>query len=370
MVGAARIPFLDLAATYDRFRGEIDAAVLGVLTRGRYILGEEGEAFEREFAAFQGVPHAVGVASGTDALHLALVALGVGPGDRVATVPNVSAPTASAIVSAGAEPVFVDVTEDGGMDPAALRAALGRGLRAVVPVHLYGRPADIEAIVAIARERGLAVVEDAAQAHGSLVGGRSVGAWGDAGAFSFYPTKNLGAVGDAGLVATRDASLAARLRRLRNYGEESRYRNVEHGTNSRLDEIQAAVLRVKLRRLAAWNARRRELAALYGELLAGLPLVLPADHPGHVYHLYVVRTPRRDALRARLAAQGIGSDVHYATPLHLQPAFRELGYRAGDFPVAERLAREVLSLPLHPLLSDPEAREVARAVRGFFEGSA
>ena len=368
-----RVPFLDLAVQYRAIREEIDAAVLAVLARGRYVLGEEGEAFEREFAAFCGVPHAVGVSSGTSALHLALAALGVGPGDRVATVPNVSAPTASAIVSAGATPVFVDVTQDGAaMDPAALRAVLAKDaageVRAVVPVHLYGRPAEIEEIVGIARERGLAVVEDAAQAHGARAGGRGVGAWGDAGAFSFYPTKNLGAMGDAGLVVTGDAELAARLRRLRNYGEEARYRNVEHGTNSRLDEVQAAILRVGLRRLAAWNARRRELAALYGALLKDAPLVLPAGHPDHVYHLYVVRTPRRDALRAHLAARGIGSDVHYPTPLHLQPAFRDLGHRAGDFPVAERLAREVLSLPLHPFLPDDDARAVAGAVREFFQG--
>jgi dTDP-4-amino-4,6-dideoxygalactose transaminase len=366
------VPFLDLARRTADQRGAIDAAIGRVLARGRFVLGEEGAAFEREFAAFCGAAHGVGVGSGTSAIALALRALGVAPGEGVVTVPNVSAPTAMAIASLGAVPVFADVTDGGmAMDPDALRAVLDRHaaakrIRAVVPVHLYGRPAAIAEIAAVARERGLAVVEDCAQAHGATVGGRSVGTLGDAGALSFYPTKNLGALGDAGMVVTDDAEVAARLRWLRNYGEDARYRNAEFGENSRLDELQAAILRAGLPRLAEWNARRRTLAAMYRGLLRGTPLRLPDDEPGHVYHLYVVRTPERDRLRARLAAAGIGGDVHYPTPLHLQPAFAGLGYRAGDFPVAERLCREVLSLPLNPWLTDDDVREVARAVAASF----
>jgi dTDP-4-amino-4,6-dideoxygalactose transaminase len=366
------VPFLDLARRTADQRAEIDAAIGRVLTRGRYVLGEEGAAFEREFAAFAGAAHGIGVGSGTSAIGLALRALGVMTGDGVVTVPNVSAPTAMAIAAIGARPVFVDVTEGSqAMDPDALRVVLERDasakrIRAVVPVHLYGRPAAIGEIAAAAREHGLAVVGDAAQAHGATAGGRSVGTLSDAAAFSFYPTKNLGALGDAGMVVTDDAEVAARLKRLRNYGEEGRYRNVELGENSRLDEIQAAVLRVGLTRLAEGNARRRTLAAMYRGLLRKTPLVLPADEPGHVYHLYVVRTPDRDRLRAHLAAAGIGCDVHYPTPLHLQPAFASLGHRAGDFPVAERLCCEVLSLPLNPWLTDDDVREVAHAVAAFF----
>jgi dTDP-4-amino-4,6-dideoxygalactose transaminase len=360
---------MDLAAETRALGAELDEAVRRVVASGRYVLGPEVEAFEREFADYCGATHGVGVNSGTDALALALRAAGVGAGDVVATVPNVSAPTAAAIVMAGARPAFVDVEPRSlTMDPAALARLLDldAGVRAVVPVHLYGHPADMEAISRVARARDVVVVEDACQAHGASVAGRPVGTHADAACFSFYPTKNLGALGDGGMVVTSSDRIAHEVRMLRSYGEESKYVNVRHGVNSRLDEVQAAVLRVKLARLDAWCERRRAIAALYGGLLAGTGLVLPEEMPWarHVYHLYVVRGPERDGTLKRLAARGIGAAVHYPAPLHLQPAYRDLGYGPGDFPVAERACREVLSLPLYPTLDDERVRQVAEALGG------
>jgi dTDP-3-amino-3,4,6-trideoxy-alpha-D-glucose transaminase len=359
------IPFLDLAADYLELKAEIDTAVTRVLGSGRYILGSEVAAFETEFAAYCGVNHAVGVASGTDALLLALRALGIGPGDEVITVAHTAVATVSAIELSGATPVFVDVEAAAGtLDPALLPAAITGRTRAVVPVHLYGQPANLAAILAIAREQKIAVVEDCAQAHGATFHGRRVGSWGDLGAFSFYPTKNLGALGDGGAVVCNDSGLAERLQTLRQYGWRERYISEVAGYNSRLDELQAAVLRVKLRHLDERNATRRRLAALYNEHLAA-GLILPQEQPatGHVYHLYVVQSPQRERLQATLNEKGVGTAVHYPVPVHLQPAYRHLGYEPGSLPVTERLAQQVLSLPLYPQLTSGHVTMVCDLIR-------
>jgi dTDP-3-amino-3,4,6-trideoxy-alpha-D-glucose transaminase len=363
---------VDLKKQYASIKDEIDAAVTQVLEGGWYILGEQVSAFEREFAAFCSVDHAVGVGSGTAALHLALAACGVGPGDEVITVPHTAVATVVAVELTGARPVLVDVDPRRyTLDPERLEAAVTPRTRAVVPVHLYGCPADLGPIVEIARQHDLFVVEDCAQAHGAAYRGRRVGSWGDVAAFSFYPTKNLGACGDGGMVVSTSAELAERVRLLRQYGWRERYVSSAvggaKGLNSRLDELQAAILRVKLRHLGEWNERRRRLARLYNERLAGGGVTLPCEPENavHVYHLYVVRHPRRDALRAFLRERGIGSLIHYPVPVHLQPAYGDLGYDAGAFPVAEAAAREVLSLPLYPELGEEEAVAVADGVAAF-----
>ncbi len=363
-----RVPPLDLKRQYASIKGEIDAAVSRVLEGGWYILGEEVAAFEREFAAYCGVAHAVGVGSGTDALHLALAACGVGAGDEVITVPHTAVATVTAIELAGARPVLVDIDPARyTLDPELLEAAITPRTRAVIPVHLYGCPADLDPIMEVARAHGLTVVEDCAQAHGAEYSGRRVGSWGHIAAFSFYPTKNLGACGDGGLVATNDPELAERARLLRQYGWQERYVSSLKGLNSRLDELQAAILRVKLRHLDAWNERRRVLAGLYNERLMGGGVVVPREPESarHVYHLYVVRHPRRDALRAFLRQRGIGSSIHYPVPVHLQPAYYDLARGAGSLPAAEAAAREVLSLPLYPELDGQELETVADAVLAF-----
>jgi dTDP-4-amino-4,6-dideoxygalactose transaminase len=365
------VPFLDLTRGYHRIRDEILLAVERTLESGWYVLGREVAAFEREFADYCGTRHAVGVGSGTDALHLALRACGVKPGDGVVTAPNTAVPTVSAIVAAQACPVFVDIDPHTmTLDPAALRKRLQAGgagprITAVIPVHLYGGPADMDGIPEVAREHGLKVIEDAAQAHGTEYRGRRAGSLGEAGCFSFYPTKNLGACGDAGMVVTNDADVAERLRMLRNYGEEAKYRSRMDGFNSRLDELHAAMLRVKLRHLDGWLAERRRWALLYAELLADAAVTLPSEPAlgRHAYHLYVVRASDRDALRHHLQRRGIGTIVHYPTPVHRQPAYEALGYGDGSFPEAERACAEVLSLPLYPELTEAEVRCIAEAVR-------
>ena len=372
---AMEVPFLDLARQHQRLRAEVGAAVTGTLDSGWYVLGNEVAAFEREFSAYCGAQHAVGVASGTDALHLALRACGVRAGDHVITVPNTAVPTICAIVAAGALPVFVDVDpRTFTLDPKKLRACLAAQpapcpVRAVVPVHLYGHPADMQAIMSISAEYDVKVIEDAAQAHGAEYGGRRIGCLADATCWSFYPTKNLGAYGDAGMVTTADARVADQVRMLRNYGEETKYQNRLQGVNSRLDEIQAAALRVKLRHLDEWVVARRRLAALYNELLAEAPVVLPIEvgPARHCYHLYVIRSPRRDALRRHLRERGVGTSVHYPVPVHRQPAYRHLEYAEGDFPCAEWACRQVLSLPLYPELREEELRHVSSAISEFRE---
>jgi dTDP-4-amino-4,6-dideoxygalactose transaminase len=368
-----RVPFLDLSRQYRQIRAEIDRAVFRALESGWYILGDEVVSFEHEFAAVCGVRHAVGVGSGTEALHLALRACGVQQGDAVITAPNTSVATVCAIVAANARPVFVDIDpKTFALDPERLEAHL-RGqpprslAKAIIPVHLYGHPADMGPIMALAREYGLKVIEDAAQAHGTRYGGRQAGCLGDAGCFSFYPTKNLGASGDAGMVVTDDDEVAARVRMLRNYGEETKYRNRIRGFNSRLDELQAAVLRAKLNHLAGWIDARRGHARLYGDLLDPTALTLPVEVPPaeHSFHLYVVRSSNRDGLRCHLERNGIGTSIHYPTPIHDQQAYRDLGYAMGDFPQAEQASRQILSLPLYPELTEEEVRRVCSVICEF-----
>lgn len=362
------IPQSNPKAAYESYRAEIDAAIRRVLDSGWYILGSEVEAFERGLAEYCGVPHAIGVGSGTEALHLALKALDIQCGDEVITVSHTAVATVSAIEMAGARPVLVDVhPQSYTLDPAALESALTARTRAIIPVHLYGQAADLAPILEIARRRGIRVIEDCAQAHGALYQGRRTGSWGDLGCFSFYPTKNLGAIGDGGMIVTQDPELAERVRLLRQYGWRERYQSSIPGWNSRLDELQAAILRIKLAHLDEDNARRRRWAALYGELLHAGPVALPAELPygRHVYHLYVVRSRRRDELKRFLAGRGIQTAIHYPVPIHLQPAYRNLGYPPGSLPVTEQLAQEILSLPMYPELTQGEIEAVAEGIRAF-----
>jgi dTDP-4-amino-4,6-dideoxygalactose transaminase len=366
------IPLVDLKAAYRRLQAELDAAVARVLAGGWYILGPEVAAFEAEFAAWLGVDHAVGVASGTDAVLLALRALGVGPGDEVITVAHTAVATVAAIELAGATPRLVDIDPATyTLDPARLAAAITPRTRAIVPVHLYGAPADMDAVLAVARAHGLLVVEDCAQAHGARYRGRMVGTLGDAAAFSFYPTKNLGALGDGGAVATHRPEVAEQLRLLRQYGWRERYVSDVAGHNSRLDELQATILRVRLRHLDAENETRRRLAARYDAALTGLSIARPTARPGDcpVYHLYVIRTAERDALAAHLREKGIGTGVHYPVPVHRQPAYAHLGYGPGSLPATEAAAAEVLSLPMYPDLAEEAVDGVAVAIRQFYETS-
>ena len=357
------IPFLDLTRQHAALHDDLLAAADRVLRSARFILGPDDEALERVLAALAGVRHAVGVASGTDALRLALAALGVGPGDEVLTPAFSFVASASTIVMAGATPVFVDIDPATyALDVEAAAHAITRRTRAIVAVHLYGHPAPMDRVIALARAHGLAVVEDAAQAIGAAWQGRPVGAWGDAACLSFYPTKNLGACGDGGMLVTDRDDVADRVRRLRQHGDTGRYRHVELGYTSRLDELQAALLRVKLSHLSAWTEARRRLATRYGARLAGLPLELPRERPGarHVYHLYTVRHAQRDALAKALADAGIGTAIHYPIPVPAQPMF---GRPAEQWREASRAAREVLSLPCFAELRDDEVDAVADAVR-------
>jgi dTDP-4-amino-4,6-dideoxygalactose transaminase len=362
------IPFLELVSQFRSIEAEIRAAMDRVLARGWFVLGGELRAFEEDFAAYLGVKHVVGVGSGTDAIHLVLRALGVGPGDEVVIPANTCVPTAAGVAASGATPVLADIEfETFTLCPESLEDAVTGRTKAIVPVHLYGHPCEMDAIIDIARSRGVLVVEDCAQAHGAAYRSVKCGALGDAAAFSFYPTKNLGAYGDGGAVATNDDGIAERVLQLRNYGERNRYESVLEGFNSRLDELQAAVLRVKLRYLDDWNARRRELAARYTNTLRDTGVAAPAEAPWarHGYHLYVVRSPQRDALRDYLSRNGVGTQIHYPAPIHFQHVYKHLGYAAGDFPDSERACREVLSLPLYPELSDEAVDAVARLVGEF-----
>jgi len=368
------IPFNDLKPQTRAHREELMDAIAEVVDAAWFIRGKQGDVFEHEFAAFVGCEHVVGCGSGTEAIHLALVAAGVRHGDDVLTVAHTAVPTCSAISFAGARPVFADIDPvTMTMQPDDIEARITPRTRAIVPVHLYGHPADMDPINKIARRHGLAVIEDAAQAHGTRYRSAVVGSLGTLSAFSFYPTKNLGALGDGGAVATNDAVLDRTLRLLRNYGEARRYEHEILGFNSRLDEIQAAVLRVKLRHLDHENERRRELATLYAHLLDGVPnLVLPVEMPWatHTYHLYVVRHPQRDALRAYLEQHQVGTLIHYPIPVHLQVAYQHLGLHPGALPVTERVANDIVSLPLYPHLSDEHVSYVARRVREFAEQDA
>ncbi len=358
------VPYLDLAAAAAAEEPALSEAIVAAVWRGRYVLGEEVASFEREWAAFSGARRAVGVASGTDAITLALASLGVGPGDEVLTVSMTCAPTATGILRAGAVPVFADVDDETlTMDPSRLSSLLTGRTKAVLPVHLYGRVADVEGLGTFARQNGLLLVEDCAQAHGASLAGRPAGTFGRAAAWSFYPTKNLGALGDGGAVTfAEDEAAADRVARLRVYGYLTRNDASEPGFNSRLDELQAAALRVRLARLAAGNRRRAEIAARYDAALRDAVRTPPAPREGEspAHHLYVVRVPDRDAFRARLSEKGIGTDVHYPRGVHEQPAFAP--FVREPLPVTERAMKEVVSLPLHPWLSDADAERVVEAV--------
>ncbi len=360
-----RIPFVDLARDEREVFPSILEAVRGVAESHRFILGPEVERFEAAFARTAGAAHGIGTSSGLDALRLALAACGVGPGDEVILPANTFIATALAVSALGAVPVLVDCGEDAQLDPAALTAAATPRTRAILPVHLYGTPCDLDAILAFARPRGIRVVEDACQAHGARLGGRPVGALADAGCFSFYPAKNLGAWGDAGFVATNDAEIARRVRLLRHYGQEVRYRHVVRGLNARLDTLQAGVLLAKLPMLEGWNAARKRLAARYREGLRGSAAVPIPEPPGRdgVVHLFVVRVPDRDAVARRMGERGVETLIHYPVPIHLQPAYRDLGVPAGRFPVTERMAGEILSLPMFPSLTDGEVDDVIKTLR-------
>lgn len=361
-----KVPFLDLCAAYRELQPEIDAAVARVLDSGWYILGEEVEAFEVEWAAYCQAEHAVGVGNGLDALHLALRAMGVGPGDEVIVPVHTFIATWLAVSRCGATPVPVEPDEcTYNIDPNLIEAAITSHTKVIIPVHLYGQPADLNPILAIARSHGLRVLEDAAQAHGARYKGKRIGGHGDAAAWSFYPGKNLGALGDGGAVTTSDSDLAERIRTLRNCGSRTKYINEVQGINSRLDPIQAAVLRVKLKYLDEWNERRKAIAAKYLENLADTGPILPQvpSWAEPVWHLFVVRTKDRSALQHRLTEAGISTMIHYPIPPHLQKAYAGLGHKPGSFPLSEKMAKEVLSLPMGPHLQGSDINAVIEALR-------
>ncbi len=362
------IPAADPKAQYLSHKAEIVTAIHDVLEKGRYILGEQAAAFEEEFAAYIGVEHGAGVGSGTEALHVALAACGIGAGDEVITVAHTAVATVSAIELCGATPVLVDIDPlYYTIDPAKVEAAITPRSKAIIAVHIYGHAADLQPLLEIAARHNLRLIEDCAQAHGATYRGRKAGAWGDISCFSFYPTKNLGAIGDGGFVATNDAALAQRTRLLREYGWLERYVSHITGWNSRLDELQAAVLRVKLRTLDEDNAKRARLAEIYTQGLRGTEWITPRQREGstHVYHLYVIRAGRRDAVQEYLKTQGVGSLVHYPVPVHLQPGYVGRLPGAQNLPETERAAKEVLSLPMYPELTEEQAQAVVRALRQF-----
>ncbi|MEJ7708842.1 MAG: DegT/DnrJ/EryC1/StrS family aminotransferase [Pyrinomonadaceae bacterium] len=367
------VPFVDLQIQYHQIKDEIDGAINRVLSRSTFILGPEVEAFESEFAAYVGARFCVGVNSGTAAIHLAVMACGLGAGDEVIVPSHTFFASAEGVSTAGATPVFVDVdARSYTLDVSQIEAAITTRTRAIMPIHLYGQAADLDPIFEIAERHNLQVIEDAAQAHGTKYKGRRVGALARAGCFSFYPGKNLGAYGEGGAIVTNDPEVARLARMLRDHGSERKYTHEIIGYNFRLEGLQAAVLRVKLGYLDGWNELRRAHAARYRELLDGMDLDLPSDMPysHHVYHLYVVQTAERDALQAALGGIGVQTGIHYPVPLHLQPAYDFLGHQRGDFPVAERLANRVLSLPMYPELTNEQLLFVADACARLKNGTA
>ncbi|MFC1510851.1 DegT/DnrJ/EryC1/StrS family aminotransferase [Candidatus Margulisiibacteriota bacterium] len=360
-----KIPFVDLKAQYRSIKEEIDAAMQCVIENTSFVMGEEVEAFEKEFAQFCEAKFAIGVSSGTDALHLALLACGVRPGDEVITVPNTFIATTEPISHCGARPVFVDINpKTYNIDVGKIEARITPKTKAIIPVHLYGQPTEMDPIIALARKHNLKVVEDACQAHGAAYKGKRVGGIGDLGCFSFYPGKNLGAYGDGGMITTNNDELARKARLLRNHGREDKYQHLIEGYCHRLDNLQAAILRAKLKRLDAWNGARRRAAKLYNNLLSG-SVVIPYEPnwAKGVYHLYVVRVKERSQLQLKLKEKDIATGVHYPLALHLQPAYQHLGCKRGDFPVAETAQEEILSLPIYPEITPEQINCIAMEVK-------
>jgi dTDP-4-amino-4,6-dideoxygalactose transaminase len=365
------IPFVDLKAHHKPISEDLSEAIARVLRNTSFVQGPEVKAFEDAFAHYLGVGHCVAVNSGTAALHLTLLALGIGSGDEVITVPHTFIATSEAISAVGARPVFVDVDPVSyTMNPALVEAAITERTRAILPVHLYGNPAEMDSLLAIARRHNLALVEDACQAHGAQYKGRMAGTMGAAGCFSFYPSKNLGSCGEGGAMVTNDETLAKQIRMLREHGSVKKYEHSFPGYNFRMEGIQGAVLATKLKHLDVWNDQRRALAKRYGERLAGQAIVLPqeAAHARHVYHLYVIQAEDRESLRDHLAQRGIETGLHYPVPLHLQEAYASLGYRQGDFPVTEQLTQRIVSLPMYPEMSLEAADYVSAAILEWVRG--
>lgn len=353
-------------AQYFAHKEEIDKAISEVLSGGRYVLGREVSSFEDEFSSYTGVKYGIGVGSGTEALHISLAAMGIGQGDEVITPSHTAVATVSAIVSCGATPVFADIdTESFTIDPEKIKALLTNRTKAIVAVHLYGNPVDMGPVLSLAREHGIKIVEDCAQAHGAEYKGKKVGSFGDLGCFSFYPTKNLGAVGDGGMIVTNDSSLAEKARLIREYGWKERYISHMHGWNSRLDEVQAAILRIKLKYLEKDTAKRRNIADKYRSLLSKLPLTLPVERKGskHVYHLYVIRTDKRDELMRTLKDNDVQALIHYPKPVHMQPAYSRSGTELVN---TEKISGEILSLPMYPELAGEEVEKVCSVISGFY----
>ena len=370
MKKAMGVPFFDSKQHYRSIKDEVDAHVKRVMDSCRFVLGENVDSFEREFARFCGTDYAVGVANGTDALHLALLACGIGKEDEVITMPNTFIATTEAISQTGAKIVFVDIDSwTYNIDVAQIEGAINEKTKTILPVHLFGQSADMDSIMKIARKYNLKVIEDACQAHGAEYRGKKAGSIGDAGCFSFYPSKNLAAFGDGGMVITDGNKIAQKIKMLRDHGQMKKYEHLVEGYNSRLDEIQAAILRVKLKRLDEQNKLRRKNAWIYNELLKDVDEVVTpfeAEYGKHVYHLYVIRTEKRDELQEYLKSNGIGTGLHYPIPLHLQKAYEYLGYKEGDFPVAEECAKQILSLPMFPELTPKEIEKVASEIKTFF----
>jgi len=364
------VPFFDLKRQHGSIKNELNAALQQVMDSCRFVLGEKVKSFEKEFAAFCGTDFAVGVANGTDALRLALLACGIGKGDEVITVPNTFVATTEAISQTGAKVVFVDIDpQTYNIDVSQIEEKINERTQAILPLHLFGQPADMDPIMEIARKYNLKVIEDACQAHGAEYEDRKAGSIGDTGCFSFYPSKNLGAFGDGGIVVTNDEEVAQRVRMFRDHGQIKKYEHLVEGTNSRLDEMQAAILEVKLRMLDEWNRLRRRNASAYDDLLQNVNEVvtpLEAECAKHVYHLYVIKTHRRDELQEWLTSKGIGTGLHYPLPLHLQEAYQYLGCGEGDFPKAEECAKQILSLPMFPELTREEIEKVVSEIKAFF----
>jgi len=364
-----KVPFGDLSRQYKKYKKEFDSIISAVFEKGSFILGENLKFFEENFAKYLEINYAIGVANGTEALFLALKAFEIGNGDEVITVSNTAVPTISAIDTAGAKPVFVDIEENTfNIDPSKIESAITLKTKAIIPVHLYGNPCNMEKIIRLAAKYNLKIIEDCAQAHGAEYKGKKVGTFGDYGAFSFYPSKNLNANGDAGMVVTNNGKLAEKIRLLRNYGFADRYNSILRGCNSRLDEIQAALLDFKLTKLDEWNKRRCQIADRYMNELVKLPIIIPLVFPEHkhVFHLFVVRVSQRQKFLEFMSASGIDIIIHYPLPIHLQPAYEFLNYKRGDFPVTEKVSEEILSLPIYPELEEKEISYIIAKIINYF----